>query len=60
MQRLPPKFESVKCEKCGELAMKTRVFIVDDKVVCLSCLGECEAIIGRDIVPNFKITLERK
>lgn len=55
-----PIFESVKCEKCGELAMKTRARIIDGKAVCLGCLGECEAVIGRGIVPNFKIPLKRR
>lgn len=50
-----PIFESIRCEKCGELAMKTRVKIVDGKPICLGCLGECEAVVGRGIVPNFKV-----
>ncbi|MGC8932811.1 MAG: FmdE family protein [Candidatus Methanodesulfokora sp.] len=53
-----PILESVKCEKCGELVMKTRIRVVDGKAVCLSCLGECEAVVGRGIVPNFKIPLK--
>ncbi|MGP3667635.1 MAG: FmdE family protein [Candidatus Bathyarchaeota archaeon] len=54
-----PIFESVRCEKCGELAMKTRVKFVDGKPVCLSCHGECEAVIGRGITPNFKLPYVR-
>lgn len=50
-----PIFESLRCGRCGELAMKTRVKIVDGKVVCFGCLGECEAVVGRGIVPNFKV-----
>lgn len=55
-----PIFESVKCEKCGELAMKTRTRIVDGKAVCLGCLGECTAVVGRGIVPNFKVPLKAR
>ena len=55
-----PIFESVKCEVCGELTMKTRAHTVNGKTVCLGCLGECEAVVGRGIVPNFKIPLKRK
>lgn len=54
-----PIFESIKCENCGELAMKTRIRMVDGKTLCLSCLGECEAVVGRGIVPNFKIPVLR-
>jgi len=50
-----PIFESVRCEKCGELVMKTRVKFLDGKALCLSCYGECEAVVGRGIVSNFKI-----
>jgi len=55
-----PIFESVRCENCGELTMKTRARIIDGKTVCLNCLGECEAVVGRGIVPNFKIPLIRR
>ncbi|MGB9741450.1 MAG: FmdE family protein [Candidatus Bathyarchaeales archaeon] len=55
-----PIFESVKCEKCGELAMKTRIRTVDGKAVCLGCLGECTAVVGRGIVPNFKVPLKAR
>lgn len=54
-----PIFESVRCEVCGELAMKTRVRTVNGKTICLSCLGECEAIVGRGVVPNFKTPFRR-
>ncbi|MEM2370301.1 MAG: FmdE family protein [Candidatus Bathyarchaeia archaeon] len=54
-----PIFESVRCEICGELAMKTRVRTVNGKTICLSCLGGCEAIVGRGIVPNFKTPFRR-
>ncbi|MBC7129590.1 TraR/DksA C4-type zinc finger protein [Candidatus Bathyarchaeota archaeon] len=50
-----PIFESVRCEKCGELAMKTRVKFVDGKALCLSCYGECEAVVGRGIVSHLKV-----
>ncbi|MEM1665835.1 MAG: FmdE family protein [Nitrososphaerota archaeon] len=54
-----PIFESVRCEKCGELVMKTRVNFVDGKTVCLTCQGECEAVVGRGIVPRFKVPYVR-
>lgn len=52
-----PIFESVKCEKCGELTMKTRVRMVAGKTLCLSCIGKCMAVVGRGIVPNLEIPL---
>jgi len=55
-----PIFESIRCEKCGELTMKTRIRHVDGKPFCLSCLGECNAVVGRGIVPRFKIPLTRR
>jgi formylmethanofuran dehydrogenase subunit E len=54
-----PIFESVKCEGCGELAMATRVREVDGKRLCLGCVGECEAVVGRGIVSGFKVPLSR-
>lgn len=54
-----PIFEDVRCEKCGELAMKTRVKIVDGKVMCLSCLGKCNAVVGRGIALRFKVPYMR-
>jgi formylmethanofuran dehydrogenase subunit E len=54
-----PIFESVKCEKCGELAMKTRIEYVEGKAVCLGCLGKSNALIGRGIMPNFEYPLVR-
>jgi formylmethanofuran dehydrogenase subunit E len=54
-----PIFESIRCEKCGELAMKTRIFEINGKKLCLSCIGKCEAIIGRGIVSEFKIPFIR-
>ncbi len=41
-----PIFASVRCSKCGEVAMETRT----RSGVCLSCLGEFYAVIGRGIV----------
>jgi formylmethanofuran dehydrogenase subunit E len=55
-----PIFESIKCEKCGELAMKTRIEYVKGKAVCLGCLGKSNALIGRGIVPNFEYPLVRE
>lgn len=54
-----PIFESVRCELCGELVMKTRTRTVNGKNVCLSCFGECEAVVGRGIIPNFKTPFRR-
>ncbi|MEM2338442.1 MAG: FmdE family protein [Candidatus Bathyarchaeia archaeon] len=54
-----PIFESVRCEKCGELVMKTRVNFVDGKAVCLTCQGECEAVVGRGIVQHYKVPYVR-
>lgn len=45
-----PIFESVRCETCGELAMKTRITFVGGKAICLGCKGECDAVVGRGIV----------
>jgi formylmethanofuran dehydrogenase subunit E len=55
-----PIFESIKCEKCGELAMKTRIEYVQGKAVCLGCLGKSNALIGRGIMPNFEYPLVRE
>jgi len=54
-----PIFESVRCDGCGELVMKTRAREVDGKRLCLSCVGECEAVIGRGIVSGLKVPLSR-
>jgi formylmethanofuran dehydrogenase subunit E len=54
-----PIFESVRCAKCGELAMSTRFQYVDGRAVCLSCLGVCAAVVGRGIVPDFRVPLMR-
>jgi len=55
-----PIFESIKCEKCGELAMKTRIEYVEGKAVCLGCLGKSNAVVGRGIVPNFEYPFVRE
>ena len=57
-----PIFESIKCEKCGELAMKTRIEYVKGKAVCLGCLGNSNALVGRGIVPSFEypFVMEKK
>jgi formylmethanofuran dehydrogenase subunit E len=55
-----PIFESVKCEKCGELAMKTRIEYVKGKAVCSGCLGKSNALIGRGIVSGFEYPLVRE
>ncbi|MEM2241352.1 MAG: FmdE family protein [Candidatus Bathyarchaeia archaeon] len=52
-----PIFESIRCDGCGELVMKTKLHVVDGKMLCLSCFGECEAVVGRGIVSNFKIPI---
>ncbi len=53
-----PIFESLRCDNCGELAMATRVSLIDGKNLCLSCKGECEAVVGRGIV-RFRIPYVR-
>jgi formylmethanofuran dehydrogenase subunit E len=55
-----PIFESIKCEKCGELTMKTRIEYINGKAICLGCLGKSNALIGRGIVPNFEYPLVRE
>ncbi len=46
-----PIFESIRCSKCGELAMATRVVYINEEPFCLKCAGESYyAIIGRGIV----------
>ena len=55
-----PIFETIKCEKCGELAMKTRIEYVKGKAVCSGCLGKSNALIGRGIVQNFEYPLVRE
>jgi len=55
-----PIFENVKCEKCREFTMKTRIEYVEGKPVCLGCLGKSNALIGRGIVPNFEYPLMRE
>jgi len=55
-----PIFESIKCERCGELAMKTRIEYVEGKAVCLGCLGKSNALIGRGIMLGFEYPLVRE
>jgi formylmethanofuran dehydrogenase subunit E len=55
-----PIFESVSCAECGELVMSTRIQCVDGRAVCLSCLGVCAAVVGRGIVPDFRVPLMRR
>ncbi|NJE84844.1 formylmethanofuran dehydrogenase [Thermococcus sp. CX2] len=46
-----PIFESVRCSRCGELVMATRVVYINDEPFCLRCAGErYHALIGRGIV----------
>jgi len=46
-----PIFESIRCSKCGELVMSTRIIYVDEKPLCIKCAGESyHAVIGRGIV----------
>jgi len=46
-----PIFESIRCSKCGELAMATRVVYLNEKPYCLKCAGEkYYAVVGRGIV----------
>ncbi|WP_297521847.1 FmdE family protein [Thermococcus sp.] len=49
-----PIFDSVRCSKCGELVMGTRVVYVGGKPLCLRCAGERYlGVVGRGIV-EFK------
>ncbi len=49
-----PIFDSVRCSKCGELVMGTRVVYVDGKPLCLRCAGgRYLGVVGRGIV-EFK------
>ncbi|MCD6324576.1 MAG: TraR/DksA C4-type zinc finger protein [Desulfurococcales archaeon] len=55
-----PIFESVRCSKCGELAMATRIMYVDDVPMCLACADKAvNAVIGRGIsklsMPLYKV-----
>ncbi|GAB6102449.1 FmdE family protein [Thermococcus atlanticus] len=46
-----PIFESIRCSKCGELAMATRVVYINETPFCLRCAGEgYYAVLGRGIV----------
>ncbi|WP_461867076.1 FmdE family protein [Thermococcus sp.] len=46
-----PIFDNIRCSKCGELAMATRVIYISEKPFCLKCAGEkYYALIGRGIV----------
>lgn len=46
-----PIFDSIRCSRCGELAMATRVVYIDEKPFCLRCAGErYYAVVGRGIV----------
>lgn len=46
-----PIVESVRCSKCGELVMETRVVYINDEPFCLRCEGEVyRAMVGRGIV----------
>ncbi|MEM1635191.1 MAG: FmdE family protein [Thermosphaera sp.] len=51
-----PVFESVRCSKCGELAMSTRIVYVGDKPFCKSCANAgVNAVIGRGIAVNASL-----
>ena len=46
-----PIFDSIRCSRCGELAMATRVVYINEEPFCLKCAGErYHAVIGRGIV----------
>lgn len=45
-----PIFKSLRCSKCGELVMETRIIRVNDDILCYKCAGfEANAVIGRGI-----------
>jgi len=59
-----PIFESIRCSKCGELVMSTRVVYVGGEPLCLACAGRTiNAVVGRGISvlhsPIYKV-LERQ
>ncbi|MEM2226007.1 MAG: FmdE family protein [Candidatus Bathyarchaeia archaeon] len=54
-----PIFENTRCERCGEIAMKTRIRYAGGRTICLECLGKCNAVVGRGIVPNFEFPIVR-
>ncbi|NPA47504.1 MAG: formylmethanofuran dehydrogenase [Thermococci archaeon] len=46
-----PIFESVRCSRCGEVVMSSRVVYVNGEPLCLNCAGKSyRAVIGRGIV----------
>ncbi|AJC72408.1 formylmethanofuran dehydrogenase subunit E [Thermococcus guaymasensis DSM 11113] len=48
---LAPIFESIRCSKCGELAMSRRIVYINGEPLCYRCAGEeYHAVIGRGIV----------
>ncbi|WP_297436102.1 FmdE family protein [Thermococcus sp.] len=50
-----PIFESVRCAKCGELVMATKVIYMEGKPFCLKCAGErYYAVTGSGIVEMRK------
>ncbi|MEM1638543.1 MAG: FmdE family protein [Desulfurococcaceae archaeon] len=50
-----PIFESIRCSRCGELAMSTRVVYIEGKPYCLTCAGMgTNAVIGRGIVTGVR------
>jgi len=58
-----PIFESIRCCKCGELVMATRVVYVNNKPLCLVCARrELNAVIGRGIAvlrkPIYRVLLK--
>ncbi|AFH43318.1 FmdE family protein [Fervidicoccus fontis] len=55
-----PIFETVKCDLCGELVMKTRAKVVNGKTLCQTCAGSCNAVVGRGIVLDFKTPFEKR
>lgn len=51
-----PVFDSVKCSRCGELAMSTRVVYIGHKPYCLACANaSVNAVIGRGVVVSASI-----
>ncbi|MCD6428702.1 MAG: TraR/DksA C4-type zinc finger protein [Desulfurococcales archaeon] len=45
-----PIFESIRCSRCGELVMSTRVVYVGGEPLCLACAGRAaNAVVGRGI-----------
>ena len=54
-----PIFKSVRCSRCGELVMETRVIYINGEPLCPVCAGaKFKAVIGRGIITDFSYPIE--